>query len=185
MVIEDEQYRFIAVDIGAYGQNNDSRIFKSSSMGRRLYTGNFNIPLPRALPGSEWPLMPYGIVGDEAFQMCPNLLKPYFSSVLHYRKRIFNYRLSQACRYVECAFGMLCAKWRILTTCNQLNPDTVNDVVKACIILHNYVIKKEPLLMQEQDMVHNLQSVITIGQRSTTAHYRNRKGLLQMPPPTL
>lgn len=99
-------------------------------------------------------------------QMCPNLIKPYSSRGLNYRKKIFNYRLSLARRFVESAFGILCAKWRILTTCIQMNPDTVDDVVKACIILHNHVLHKEPLLMEEQDMVHNLSSVITSGRRS-------------------
>lgn len=169
MAIADTQYRFVAVDIGAYGWSNDSRIFKNSALGRRLYTGNFNIPAPRPLPGTEAPLMPYVVMGDEPFQMCPNLIKPYSIRFLNYRQRIFNYRLSRARHFVKCAFRILVAKWRILTTCIQLNPDAVDDVVKACIILHNYILHKEPLLMIDYGPCPVPPSVITTSRRSARA----------------
>lgn len=92
MAIADAQYRLVVVDIGAFGCSNDLRVFKNSAMGRRLYSGNFSIPSPRLLPRSEGPPMPFVLVSDEAFQMCGNLVKPYSSRGLNYRKRIFNYR---------------------------------------------------------------------------------------------
>lgn len=87
MATADAQYLFVAVDIGAYGRTNDSRVFKTSAMGRRLYSGNFGIPALRPFPGNDSPPMPLVVVADEAFQMCGNLLKPYASCGLNYRKK--------------------------------------------------------------------------------------------------
>lgn len=51
---------------------------------------------------------------------------------------IFNYRLSRASRCIECAFGILTNKWRVL---HQPLIVTINfaDIIKACCILHNFV----------------------------------------------
>ncbi|XP_069616939.1 uncharacterized protein [Ranitomeya imitator] len=143
MAIAAADCRFVSMDIGPSGQGNDSQTFKNSVMGKRLYGNNLNFPLPRPLPNSEGPPMPFVVVGDEAFQMCANLLKPYSSRDLNHTKRIFNYRLTRARRTVECAFGLLVSKWRILGTAINLNLDTIDGVVKACVVLHNYIMAKE------------------------------------------
>ncbi|XP_069800071.1 uncharacterized protein [Dendropsophus ebraccatus] len=145
MAIADAQYKFVAVDIGLFGWTNDSRVFKNSSMGRRLYTGTFGLPDPRPFPGTDGPLVPFVVVADEAFQMCENLLKPYSSRGLNYRQRIYNYRLTRARRFVECAFGILMAKWRVFTRPIQLQPDVVDELIKAAVVLHNFVLSKEPI----------------------------------------
>lgn len=169
MAIADSQHRFVAVDIGAYGQANESRAFKNSCLGQRLYSGDFGIPEPRPFPGNNAPPMPLVLLASEAFQMCPNLLKPYASRGLNYKKRIFNYRLARARRMVDCAFGILTEKWRIFTTSVQLLPDALVDVIKACVVLHNFVLHKEPLSLNQQEMQCNPRSLTPSGPRSTTA----------------
>ncbi|XP_056391153.1 uncharacterized protein LOC130284639 [Hyla sarda] len=94
IAIANAQYKFVAVDIDSYGRSNDSRVFKSSAMGKRLYSGDFGLPAPRPFPGTEGPPMPFVVVGDEAFQMCANLLKPYSNRGRNFRQRIYNYRLT-------------------------------------------------------------------------------------------
>ncbi|XP_073404157.1 uncharacterized protein [Dendrobates tinctorius] len=143
MAIADADCRFVAVDIGAFGRGNDSQTFKNSDMGRRLYGNHFNFPLARPLPQTQTPPLPFVVVGDEAFQMCPNLLKPYSSRDLDHPKKIFNYRLTRGRRTVECAFGILVSRWRILSTAINLKMETVDEVVKACVVLHNFVMAKE------------------------------------------
>ncbi|XP_069613169.1 tyrosine--tRNA ligase, cytoplasmic isoform X1 [Ranitomeya imitator] len=155
MAIAGADCRFIAVDIGAFGRANDSRTFKESDMGRRLYNNNFNFPQPRPLPNSDGPALPFVVVGDEAFQMSGNLLKSYSSRGLDRTKTIFNYRLSRARRTVECAFGILVSKWRILGSAINLKIETVDEVVKACVVLHNFIIDKDRVNVELDEPIPN------------------------------
>ncbi|XP_069588866.1 uncharacterized protein [Ranitomeya imitator] len=150
MAIADAQYKFTAVDIGPYGlSSNGSREFKLSAMGRYLYGNRFQFPPPRPLPETSGPPMPFVCVGDEAFQLSEHLLKPYASSDLTPTKRVFNYRLKRARRMVECAFDILTSKWRVLLTTINLKTHTVDEVVKACVVLHNFLICKEQIAMDD------------------------------------
>ncbi|XP_069610675.1 uncharacterized protein [Ranitomeya imitator] len=152
MAIADANCKFLAVDIGAYGRSNDSQVFKTSPMGHCLYGDTYDFPPARPLPGTTGPPMPYVCVGDEAFQLSPHLLKPYSSRDLTRTKKVFNYRLTRARRVVECAFGILTAKWRVLLTAISLHIRTVDEVVKACVVLHNYVLSKEPVSVDDEDL---------------------------------
>ena len=42
-------------------------------------------------------------------------MKPYERNTLNKRRRNFNERLSRARKTVECAFGILYSKWRIIS----------------------------------------------------------------------
>ncbi|KAM4018808.1 uncharacterized protein ACNLHF_006456 [Anomaloglossus baeobatrachus] len=152
MAITDADYKFISVDIGAYGRSNDSQVFKMSPMGRRIYGNTFDFPPARPLPGTCEPPMPFVFVADEAFQLSQHLLKPYASRGLTQTQKIYNYRLSRARRMVECSFGILTSKWRVLLTAINLNIETVDEIVKACVVLHNFVLTKEPLSLDDQSL---------------------------------
>lgn len=54
-------------------------------------------------------------------------------------KRIFNYRLSRARRYIECSFGILVNKWRIFHRPLNVDIEFAENIIKACCVLHNYV----------------------------------------------
>ena len=56
--------------------------------------------------GAQQPL-PYMIVGDEAFSLKEEIMKPYARKQLDDANRIFNYRLSHIRRVGENAFGIL------------------------------------------------------------------------------
>lgn len=73
----------------------------------------------------------------------PNTLCGLMQVIILQRKKVFNYRLSRARRYVECAFGILCNKWRILHRLLNVSKALSKDIVKACIILHNVVRLKD------------------------------------------
>jgi hypothetical protein len=79
------------------------------------------------------------VIGDEAFPLSQNLMRPYSRNNLSIEKRIFNYRLSRARRYVECSFGILTSKWRIFHRPLDVELDFAIDIVKACCVLHNSV----------------------------------------------
>ena len=73
-------------------------------------------------------------------------MKPYSNKNLTREERIFNYRLSRARRVVENAFGILANRFEVLlTTMNQM-PETVKLLVETCIILHNIMRSRFPVL---------------------------------------
>jgi len=95
------------------------------------------------LPNTSDNAQPFVIIGDEAFGLHKNLLRPFPGRGIDQRKRIFNYRLSRARRYVECSFGILANKWRVLHTAINVEPDFADIIVKACCILHNFVRRRD------------------------------------------
>lgn len=50
LTLVDAHYNFIAVDVGAYGKNNDGRILSNSYLGKSLENGPLNIPNDEFLP---------------------------------------------------------------------------------------------------------------------------------------
>lgn len=103
-----------------------------------------DFPPPVELPNTS-DVVPYVVLGDEAFPLLPNLLKPYprDQSLNDRTKAIFNYRLSRARRIVENAFGILTQLFRIFNTPIYLNVDTIEDVVTSACILHNIMIDEK------------------------------------------
>ncbi|KAM5148053.1 uncharacterized protein ACMZJ9_011702 [Mantella aurantiaca] len=89
------------------------------------------------------PLMPMVFVADETFGISNNLMRPCSSRSLNPTRTNFNYRLSRARRMVECTFGILANKWRVLHTHICLDVENVVELIKAMCILHNFVRIRE------------------------------------------
>ncbi|KAJ4438320.1 hypothetical protein ANN_14262 [Periplaneta americana] len=143
MAVADASLRFVAIDVEAYGKEGDSTVFRDSSLGKKLYSSMLNFPVPRCLPSTQTQPQPFVFVGDEAFKLNINLLRPYPARELTPRRRVFNYRLSRCMRTVECAFGIMANKWRVFHSPLLVQPNFVDDVIKACCILHNFVRKRD------------------------------------------
>lgn len=140
MAIVDANYRLIAVDIGAAGRRSDGGVFRESKIGRRFQRKILNVPNADAVY-EDGPVLPYVLVGDEAFPLSFFLMTPYpRSGILNYRKKVFNYRLSRARRMVESAFGILGARWRIYRNAIIGTPQLVTKIVQATTCLHNWFI---------------------------------------------
>ena len=129
LAIVDANYKFMFIDVGSYGKG-DPGIFERSSLGKMFYYDTL-LPPPGQLPYFDLVLF-HIFVGDDAFRLPSNMLKPYprERAVVDNMKAIFNYRLSRACRTSENAFGLLSH------TAINLLPKTVNDVVIICCCLH-------------------------------------------------
>lgn len=72
-----------------------------------------------------------------------DMLRSYSGHNLSQKQRVFNYRLCRARRYVECAFGIMSNKWRIFHRPIDVSPKFAKNIVKACVILHNIVRKRD------------------------------------------
>ena len=79
------------------------------------------------------------IIRDEVFGIIENVMSPYRGKHLTHKKKIFNYRLSRACRYIECTFGIMANRWRIFHRPLNVKIDFDETIIKAFCILHNYV----------------------------------------------
>nr|CAI5821160.1 unnamed protein product [Callosobruchus analis] len=108
---------------------------------------------------------------DEAFPLLANLLKPYPQRMSSYENRIFNYRLSRARRLVECGFGILANRWRVLLNKIHLGPEKVELITLTCVVLHNYLATENLRYTEgvdEFDMTLN-QIVQQVGNHSSTS----------------
>lgn len=143
MAIADSQYRFLYVDVGSYGKDADSTIFKRSSFWNMLQSNLLCIPKENPLNENGGISTPFVLVGDEGFPLHTNLMRPFGGTHLDITKRIFNYRLTRARRYVQCAFGILTNKWRIFHRPLNVSNDFAIKIVKACVILHNFVRRND------------------------------------------
>ena len=75
MALVDADYHFIYIDMGNYGSNGDSSIFKNSALGEAFTGKLLNIPGPKRLPGyPEGGALPHCIVADEAFPLRMDLM---------------------------------------------------------------------------------------------------------------
>lgn len=156
----DADYQFVYIDIGAYGAASDSTIFLNSNMGKRLQNNTLEIPIGRCLPNSEdGKVMPFCVVGDEAFGLSKHILRPFAKKSLTYLKRIYNYRHTRARRMVECTFGILCNKWRILHRALDVDIKFCDNIVMACCVLHNYVRRKDGIKCTDTAYECELESV--------------------------
>ncbi|RVE49444.1 hypothetical protein evm_005875 [Chilo suppressalis] len=139
LAVCDANYCFIAVNIGAYGKNNDSTIFQDSVFYKKLVEKTLDIPDPKPISQTDITPLPHVIVGDEAFSLSEHIMRPYCGKSLTTKKRIFNYRLSRARRYIECCFGILVNKWRIFHRPLNVDIEFAESIIKACCVLHNFV----------------------------------------------
>ncbi|XP_065287552.2 uncharacterized protein [Dermacentor albipictus] len=138
MAIADSNLKFILVDVGAYGRQSDGGTLGASRLGKFLERGLLGLPAPKCLPETST-VAPHVFVGDEAFQLRPDFLRPYPGRGLDEGKRIFNYRLSRARRCVENAFGVMASRFRIFRRVINLHPENADYVVMAACVLHNFL----------------------------------------------
>lgn len=136
---------FCIIDVGAYGRGSDGGTLRESAFGHAIQEGTLGVPPHAIIPGAEdlRPL-PHTFVGDEAFPLRRHLMCPYPGRNLCRRRRMFNYRMSQARMVVEQAFGVLAARFRIYHRVMWLHPHNVEVCVKATCVLHNLLRRDAP-----------------------------------------
>lgn len=138
MALVNSNYEFIYVDVGKNGRLSDGGVFEYTEFGRKLLAKKLNLPDTNATVNN----MNYVFIGDEAFSLEDNFLKPYAQKDLNSEKRIFNYRLSRARNVVENAFGIISSRFRILHTPINMQPKNMSYVILAICVLHNFLRRR-------------------------------------------
>ena len=118
-----------------------------------MLAGTLGIPEPSVLPlpadadfldDTINQPVPYFFVGDDAFSLEANMMKPYSQRNLTEDQRILNYRFSRARRISENVFGILSSRFRVFLSILCVKPDSAVDIVMAALALHNYLRSNVP-----------------------------------------
>ena len=117
---------------------NDSGVWNSSGLRRKIEDNCLNIPAPTPLP-LEYIRIPYVFAGDDAFALKSYMMKPYPQTNLTPEKRVYNYHHSRARRISENLFGIVANKWSIFQQPLSLPPERACTVTKCALVLHNFL----------------------------------------------
>ena len=160
LALVDVNCKFLYIDIGSQGRCCDAGVFEESSLKHAMNTGMLNFPQPGILPGTDKTCM-YHIIGDGAFPLRSDLMKPFPHKNLDKESRIFNYRFSRARRVVENAFGILSKRFRVFLNKINLQPEFVDKLALAACCLHNFLIENQSSyyiaqLADREDHLHGM-----------------------------
>lgn len=159
MAVADADYQFLFADVGSYGKDHDSTIFRRTSLWQAIENDTIELPEPKPISESREKVVPYFLIGDDAFAMHKHLLKPYGGHGLSLKQRIFNYRICRARRFVECTFGILSNKFRIFHRPINLDPAFATVVIEACVVLHNFIRVRDGYNIEDTTCVVGLQDL--------------------------
>lgn len=140
LALVDARCKFIFIDVGSNGRNNDAAVLQASHLKTVLDDDRC---LPNDASVGKGRNLPYVIVADDAFPLHKHIMKPYPYHTNCSKKKIFNIRISRARHVVEHSFGMLSNKFRIFLTKINLKVETVQKIVLACCALHNFLIEND------------------------------------------
>ena len=159
MAVVDHQYKFKYIDFGEYGSNCDLNVFKNSTFGQAFIQGKLQIPGPKPLPRYDGPPLPHCLIGDEAFAQRKDFMRPYPKPRGNFRfpvpkdQMLFNWHLSRTRNIVENAFGILAQRWCIFMHRICLGVWNVECVVKATVVLHNWLCEERPVDEIKRDLI--------------------------------
>ncbi|KAJ8939901.1 hypothetical protein NQ318_023242 [Aromia moschata] len=116
--------------------------FSHSNLCAKLENGGLGVKRHRSLPGTNIKV-PHVLLGDEAYPLKTYLMRPFPVSKLGPTEIIFNERLSRARQVVECAFGIMSSKWRLLQKSIEVHPKSADKLIQCICLLHNIIIDRE------------------------------------------
>ena len=162
-----------------HGESLKSRplLFKKSNFWKRFTARQLDLPGDKPLPSNdsrEGTPVPHLLLGDEAFGLSKNLLRPYPYKNLSHEKRIYNYRHVRARRVVECTFGILSNKWHVLHSVILVHPNFASIIVQICCVLDNFVRKRDGFVFEDtlSCELQGVQESVSVGGHSQRKELR-------------
>nr|XP_022918520.1 putative nuclease HARBI1 [Onthophagus taurus] len=95
MAICNANYEFIMCDFGINGRIFDGGVIAHTKFYKKLKNGTLHLP-DSVNPQNSQRQLPFVFIGDEAFALRSDFLKPYRQKDLNHDKKIFKYRLARA-----------------------------------------------------------------------------------------
>ena len=162
----DAYGRFINVEIKWPGSVHDAKAFAFSDVQKGYTEGKFSSFQKSLIPGDTE--VPQLLIGDPAYPLLPYLMKEYDHCDSN-EQVLFNQMLRSARNQIECAFGRLKARWRILLRNMDIPLHRLPPIIHACFVLHNFcerekcevdkeivkkIIQHENAIIQKKDPIY-------------------------------
>ncbi|KOC63478.1 hypothetical protein WH47_03700 [Habropoda laboriosa] len=154
----DANYNFIFIDMDCQGRISDGAVFANTELYKQMEENSLNIPQSTHLNKREEELS-FLFLGNKACALSENLIKVYSS---YYAKllerRIFNYGLCSACRFVENVIGIASLVFRVVWKPLLSQLEKTSLFVLAVILQHNFLeqiwldctLHQEHLILKKQ-----------------------------------
>ena len=162
----DEKGLFIDVEIKWPGSIHDARVYANSQLSKSFVSGSFPSCFQELIPGGS-PVPPV-LIGDPAYPLLPNIMKEY-ATCMESKQIYFNNQLRCVRNQIECAFGRLKARWRILNRLIDVELDFAVEMTYACFVLHNFCEVNNVELNNEA-----VQSQLIVEQRCQSCEHHTR-----------
>jgi len=136
--VVDGEKIFLDFSCGYPGSMHDGRVLRRSRVFTRAEQ-RVILTVPTEIV-SDQEIGPY-LVGDSAYPLSPWLMKPFPEGTQGSDEIQFNKELSSARVKVECAFGILKNRWRILIKRFDSSVEFAVRCAVACAVLHNICLR--------------------------------------------
>jgi len=131
----DAYGKFLNVEVKWPGSVHDARVFANSTVQNGFTKRKFQNYYKELLPGEQ--PVPQFLLGDPAYPLLPYVMKEYDSCTSN-DQVVFNQMLRSARNQIECAFGRLKGRWRILLRPMDIPTERLPIIIFSCFVLHNF-----------------------------------------------
>ncbi|XP_013099857.2 uncharacterized protein LOC106082082 [Stomoxys calcitrans] len=143
------KYQLINVDVNMLGE-----VMKNDNIINNLLHNRVD-SLPDDIQMADSGLLiPSYFVTPRIFPFVRHTMRPYPGKVLTPCKEAFNARLKTCSDYLDNSFGILIYKWKVLQNRFAGLPEISCNIIKSCIILHNFAIEHDRSYLHNQLMDH-------------------------------
>lgn len=128
MMVSTRRHYILYVSSRFPGSVNDSRVLRNSLLYEKFNSGWRPFPNAYLLADSGYPLLDWLLV--------PIRIPTSFG------ENKYNSKHKLTRHFIESTFGILKARFSVLSNTMRVNPELAGEVIKCCAVLHNLIIKE-------------------------------------------